>query len=98
MIFVVATLHIRPGTAAKVVEVAKPCIEATRKEKGCISYDIHQSQTDPNTLVFVERWEARENLAGHLQEPHFKAWRAGSAEFIVDRKIEIITPAKVDSP
>ncbi len=98
MIFVIATLRAKPGMAARIIEVAKPCIEGTRKEKGCISYDIHQSQTDPDTLVFVERWESRDNLAGHMQEPHFKAWRAGAAELIADRKIEIITPEKVDSP
>jgi quinol monooxygenase YgiN len=98
VIYVVATIRIKPGTFSQVAAAARPAIEATRKEKGCISYDMHQSATDPETVVFVERWEERDNLASHMQQPHFLAWRKAGAEFILDRKIEIITPAKVDTP
>jgi hypothetical protein len=38
---------------------------------------------------------ARRSVAS-LETPHLKAWRADGAEFIVDRKVEIVTPEKVD--
>lgn len=96
MIYVVATMNIRPGTKEKVLEAAKPCIEGTRKEAGCISYDLNASLTDPNVLVFVERWETREHLGAHFNAPHLQAWRKASAEFVVSRTVEIITPSGVE--
>lgn len=96
MIYVIATMTLKPGTRDKVVAAAKPCIEATRKETGCIFYDLNVSQTDPNLLTFVERWQSREHLAAHAKTDHIKTWRAASGEHVASRVIEIITPASVD--
>lgn len=96
MIYVIATMTIKPGTRDQVLAAAKPCIEATRKETGCIFYDLNTSATDPNLLTFVERWESRDHLAAHAKTDHIKAWRAASGEHVVSRQIEIINPASVD--
>ena len=37
---VVATFQVTDP--AQLVEAAKPCMDATRKEKGCIRYELHQ--------------------------------------------------------
>jgi quinol monooxygenase YgiN len=96
MIYVVATLTIKPQTVVNVIAAARPCIEATRKESGCISYDLNQSMSDDDTLVFVERWESRGDLDQHFKQPHMAVWREIGAQYIVDRKIEIIHPADVE--
>lgn len=96
MIFVIATMKLKPGTRDKVLAAAKPCMEATRKEKGCIFYDLNVSQTDPDLLTFVERWESREDLGAHAKSDHIKVWRAASGEHVESRSVEIITPASVD--
>lgn len=96
MIYVIATMTIKPGTRDKVLAAAKPCIEATRKEKGCLFYDLNTSASDPNLLTFVERWESRDHLAAHAKTDHIKTWRAASGEHVVSRAIEIISPASVD--
>lgn len=97
MIYVVATLTIKPGTNADLLEAAKPCIEGTRNEPGCISYDLNQSQTDKNTMVFVERWESRDALQSHFTAPHMAVWREKGAQYIVGRKVEIIHPEKIET-
>jgi len=96
MIYVIATMTLKPGTRDKVLAAAKPCIAATRKEKGCIFYDLNTSAENPNLLTFVERWETREDLAAHAKSEHIKVWRAASGEHVASRMIEIITPASVD--
>ena len=96
MIYVVATLRMHPGKLAALTEAAKKMIAETLKEKGCVSYDLHQSVTDPDKLVFVERWETREHLAAHFQTPHMAAWRAEGGPMIAERKVEIIEPANVE--
>jgi len=97
MIYVVAKLTIKPGSLEAVTAAAKPCIEATRKEKGCISYDLHASISEPETLVFVERWERREDLTAHSRQPHLQAWREASGPNTVSRVIEVVHPERVES-
>lgn len=97
MIYVIATLTIKPGTAADLLKAAMPCIEGTRKEAGCISYDLNQSLTNENQLVFIEAWKSREDLDLHFKQPHMAVWREEGAQYITDRKIEIIHPEDVEN-
>ncbi len=98
MIYVIAELRVKPSTADKAIAAARLCVAKTVKENGCISYDMHQSVTDPSRLVLVERWESPKALKHHMETPHFKAWRAASPEFVAERKVEIVTPDKIDRP
>jgi quinol monooxygenase YgiN len=68
----------------------------TRKEPGCIAYDLHGSVSDPDTFVFVERWESHDHLAAHRLTPHLKAWRALSGPFKASpTAIEVIIGGEV---
>jgi quinol monooxygenase YgiN len=97
VIYVVATLTIKPETRAELIAAAKTCIGITRKEKGCILYDLHESMTDPARFVFVEQWETMEDLMAHGGNEHMKPWRKVVKECMTaPTKIEIITPEKVD--
>ena len=62
MIYVVATLTVKPETRAEFIAGATACIKQTRKEPGNIAYDLHESVTDPTKMVFVEQWENAEAL------------------------------------
>jgi quinol monooxygenase YgiN len=98
VIYVIAEVCVKPGMIDKAIAAARLSVAETVKENGCISYDMHQSVTDPQRLVLVERWESREALTAHFETPHFKAWRAAGPEFVAERKAEIITPEKIDRP
>jgi quinol monooxygenase YgiN len=98
VIYVIAEVSLHPGMSEKAASAARQAVTATRKEDGCISYEMYLSVSDPNRLVVVERWASRETLSRHVETPHFKAWRAACAEFVAARKVDIITPEKVDSP
>ncbi len=98
MIYVIAEVRVKPGTADKAIAAARACVAETVKEDGCISYDMHQSVTDPARLVLVERWETPEALKRHFETPHFKAWRMAGPEFVAERKVEVVTPEKIDRP
>ena len=95
MIYVIAELSIKLGTAEKASTEARKAVAATNTEDGCIFYQMHLNVSDPTKLIVVERWASREALNAHLQTPHLKAWRAASAEFVTARKVEVITPEKV---
>jgi quinol monooxygenase YgiN len=97
MIYVVATLTVKPEARAELIAVAKDCIAATRKEPGNIAYDLHESVTDPARLVFVEQWENAEALEPHRKAEHMKTFgRVAVKCMAAPPKIEVITPQKVD--
>lgn len=49
-------------------------IAPTRKEKGCIQYDLHQDTEHPEVFLFFENWESRELWQIHMANPHLKAY------------------------
>lgn len=95
MIYLLATLQVKPDSMEAIMKAVAPCIDATRLEAGNISYDLFQSTTEENTLVFVERWKDQAAIDNHFKQPHLLAWIDAGAEYILDRKIEIITPEKI---
>lgn len=96
MIYVIATIHTLPGKAAALILGAKPCIDATRREEGCISYDYVQDTERPDVVMVVERWSSREALAAHFLVPHLKAWREARKPLVKSTKVEIIGADQVE--
>jgi quinol monooxygenase YgiN len=97
VIYVVATLTVKPEARAELIAGAKACIAETRKEPGNIAYDMHESVSDPTRMVFVEQWENAEALEPHRKAEHFKAFGRIAAKCLsAPPRIEVITPAKVD--
>jgi quinol monooxygenase YgiN len=67
-------------SAEKAEELKSVClglIEPTRKESGCISYELYQDTTNPGRFTFIEEWESQNHLDIHLKTPHLVA--AGEA-------------------
>jgi len=63
-------------SADKVEELKSVClglIEPTRKESGCISYDLYQDITNQGKFTFLENWQSKEHLDVHLKTPHLVA-------------------------
>ena len=53
-----------------ILELSRPCVEATRKEKGCIRYELFVSSEDDVTLQFVEEWVDLDSLRAHMKSSH----------------------------
>ena len=60
---------------AKVIEIARPCLEATRKEEGCLRYELFVSSEDDVTLQFIEEWTDLDSLRAHIKSPHVVTFR-----------------------
>jgi quinol monooxygenase YgiN len=75
MIVVTSTFKSVPGKRTSVLELARPCIEATRKEKGCIRYELFVSSEDDITMQFIEEWTDLDSLRAHLKSPHLRAFK-----------------------
>jgi quinol monooxygenase YgiN len=72
MVFVVSKSVIKEGKTEEYKKLTTRLIEETRKEAGCISYDLCQDMSNPSILTFLERWESKEALDAHMNSAHFK--------------------------
>jgi len=69
---VIARLVSRPETAVELRGLLTPLVPPTRKETGCISYELLESRSRPGDFVFVEEWESQEILDRHLAMPYLR--------------------------
>jgi quinol monooxygenase YgiN len=75
-VHVLALFTAAPGKEAELEEALKALIEPTRKEAGCIRYDLTQGLGKPAEFAFIEEWESAADLDAHLQTTHVR--EAGS--------------------
>ncbi len=54
------------------LSIVKQLVEESRKEKGCISYTLHQNTTNPLHFCIIEQWEDENAIQQHNQTNHFK--------------------------
>ena len=92
---VIAKLKAKPGMEARVKAELTKLLAPTRKEKGCLNYDMHQSLSDKALFLFHENWESEEHLKAHLDSPHIRAWFNLSKELLAE-PIEITRWRKAD--
>ncbi len=68
-------------------------IDVTRAEEGCLQYDLHQDNDNPNSFMFFENWENRELWQKHMNNPHLAAYLEATEgavkEFIVSEMTQI---------
>lgn len=81
---VVAIIKAASGKEEQVKQALLKLIEPTRKEKGCINYDMHQAQDDPTVFLFYENWESKTLLDEHLQKPHLKAFMDETEDLLAE--------------
>lgn len=49
-------------------------VPPTRKEGGCIEYNLHQDNQDPAVFIFYETWADGASLEKHINTDHYKAY------------------------
>jgi quinol monooxygenase YgiN len=96
MIIVIATIHTQPGKAPDVISGARACIDGTRREDGCISYDYVQDTERADVVMVIERWTSREALAAHFHVPHLNEWRERRKPWVKSVKVEIIQAGEIE--
>jgi quinol monooxygenase YgiN len=50
-------------------------IEPTRKEPGCLAYQLHRDIAHPGKFMFYEKFKSQVALDEHVNSDHFKKFR-----------------------
>jgi quinol monooxygenase YgiN len=80
---VVAEMQAKPGKEDALRRSVLALIEPTRREDGCVQYDLHVHTSDPSRFVFYENWASQEHLDRHAASEHLKNFGAAAADLLV---------------
>ncbi len=69
---VVARVQARPNKVNELLSVLSSLVEPTRKEPGCLSYELLQNNEDPADFTLIEEWQSNTALESHFGTKHFK--------------------------
>jgi len=72
MITIIAKCLLKDGLKEKFKKTAIELIESSRKEDGCISYNLYEDLNNENILIFIEEWKDKEAINSHNNSEHFK--------------------------
>ena len=79
-------MHAKPGQDPLLQAELTALIRPTRKEQGCILYDLHRSIDIPGDFLFYEIWASRDAHAAHKRTPHFLRWNARKDTLLAARE------------
>ena len=69
----VAKIEALPGKVKVVREILGKLIEPTRKEAGCLTYELWQNKANETDFAFVEVWSSEAALDAHAASQHLEA-------------------------
>ena len=79
---VVAHLHAIQGREEALRCVLESFVGPTRKEQGCLRYDLYVDVDSAGKFTFIEEWESRQALDKHGQSEHIAKGRAQFPELL----------------
>jgi quinol monooxygenase YgiN len=89
---ITASILAKPGKRDLVKQSLKVLIPPTLKEKGCLNYDLHQDNNNPDRFFFYENWATRALWLDHNASAHIAAHRKATEGAIAEVIIHEMTP------
>jgi quinol monooxygenase YgiN len=82
LLTVVAEMQAKPGKEDDLRRAVLSLIEPTRKEDGCVQYDLHVHTSNPGRFVFYENWTSQQHLDRHAASAHVQAFRTAISDLV----------------
>jgi quinol monooxygenase YgiN len=81
----VVLLKSREGQEPLLEAELRALVGPTRKEEGCMVYDLHRGTDVLSSYLLHEVWATREAHRLHTQTPHFIRWNARKDSLLASR-------------
>lgn len=88
---IVARIEAKKESVELVKSELMKLIEPTRREEGCIQYDLHQDNDHPEVFLFHENWESRELWQAHMGNAHLAEYVAATEGAVADFTLNEMT-------
>jgi quinol monooxygenase YgiN len=69
----IVRLRVKEDAGEKLEAAFAKAIKASRREKGCLAYDLNRDAKAPSLYLVYERWQNLEALEAHLKTPEITA-------------------------
>ena len=81
----IVILRPREGQEILLEAELRALIGPTRKEEGCVSYELHRALEPPGGYLLHEVWASRDAHTEHMHTPHFLRWNARKDALLTSR-------------
>ena len=82
----IVILRAREGQETLLEAELRALVSPTRKEDGCLRYDLHRSVDTPGVLLLHEVWATRDAHTEHTHSAHFLRWNARKDALLASRE------------
>ena len=84
LLTVIAQVKALPGKESQLRQELLSLVAPSRKDAGCLNYDLHQGLDNPALFLFHENWTSEAHLERHLQKPDLQATLAKLGQMVAD--------------
>jgi len=81
----IVILRAREGQETLLEAELRALVGPSRREEGCLAYNLHRSIDTPGALLLHEVWASREAHTAHTYTPHFLRWNARKDALLASR-------------
>jgi quinol monooxygenase YgiN len=101
LVYVIATVQVRPNMLEHLAREFRTVAAEVRAEHGCLEYcatiDVdsglaRQSPLRADVVTVVERWKDIAALAAHSTTPHMQAFRKRIADYVGATSLQVLAP------
>ena len=82
----VVILRAREGQQSLLEAELRALVSPTRREDGCLTYDLYRGSDLADAFLLHEVWASREHHRLHTQTPHFIRWNARKDALLTSRE------------
>jgi quinol monooxygenase YgiN len=81
----IVILRAREGQETLLEAELRALVGPSRREEGCIAYNLHRAIDTPVALLLHEVWASREAHTAHTYTSHFLRWNARKDALLASR-------------
>ena len=78
----IVNIKVKAGKEKELETTFAPCIAATKKEPGCIAYELNRDPDEPTTYFMYEKFKNIAALEAHLQTEHIKTFLSKAGDLL----------------
>jgi quinol monooxygenase YgiN len=97
MIIVKGTIPLNREDREEAVALIREMADSSRRESGCLAYEVYLSVDDPDTVVLWQQWRSLDALEAHFASEHVDAFLDMIPDYIggqvISERFDVIAEA-----
>ena len=85
MVVLAVTWVAKTGREAETTALFSKLTQESRKEPGCVTYQVHRHRTEPRRFFIYEQYKDDAALEAHRNAPHFLQYAKKDLPKVADR-------------